>query len=383
VTYQKIQPIPQVEIGSLCFWGEKVVRVVGGDGNFYVRVIDPTETNDNSNSFRAFRQSLVMLTKDEADIKGLTLPVRRKELIDNIYNGWRRLNGSDYRLIDRLRDYILGHYEDTVPNWFALSVASSADDSRQISWATEPHYIDNDVRRKRGRPTTFLRYLVKTYGASFDNEEIERLSYLIGEMLPKRDAFTFEIVNGDELYEYYQRGDGPQSCMRGESYVQMYADNPDVCEMVIVSLDGEYFGRALLWHTDEGQTVLDRIYPNSGIHVELLKSYATEQGWDYLEKQSYEEHFVSRRAYHVTIRRNDNGEFPYMDTFRYCYSDDITDPPFILTNQRNGAYHYILTDTDGSLDHDSDFCRSYEDNDDEEEGEGSGEYTYCGWYNDN
>jgi hypothetical protein len=373
--FQRIQQPEPIAIGSLCFWNEEVVRVVSEDGKFYVRVIDPTVTNDTGASNRAFARSLVVLTTEQADIKGLTLPVRREELLENITSGWRRLDGSDYRLMDRFRDMLYANYSNEIPNWFAKSVASSADDSRQISWATEPHYVDNDVRRKRGRPNTFLKYVVKTYGFNFSTQEIERLSYLIGEMLPKRDSFTFEITNGEGLYEYYQDDDGPQSCMRGETYVQMYADNPNACEMVVIKRDGEYFGRALLWHTDEGDTVLDRIYPNSGIHVELLRQMAIDNGWDYLRNQSYAEDFVSGRGYHVTIHKNDNGEFPYMDTFRFCNSDDISTLPFVLQNGECN-WHYKLTETDGTPEHDASVCHHVETDED-----GYRRHEYCEWYN--
>ena len=372
---------PLAEIGSLCLWNERVVRVLGDEGRHYARVFDPTEQTGDGGMVvhQAFKRSLIMLTNDQADIKGLTLPIRRAELLQNIDHGMYRLSGADWDLVDSFRDLLKGYHSGEIPKWFTNSVASSADDSRQLSWAVEPHFVDNDIRRKRGRVTVFLRYVVKEYGISFTPQQIERLAYLIGEMLPKRDAFAFEIVNGEELYDCYQDDDGPASCMRGETYVQMYADNPDVCEMVIIKRDGEYFGRALLWHTDQGKTVLDRIYPNSGIHVELLKQYAIEQGWDYLQNQSYDEPLVSRATYSVTIRKNSNGEYPYMDTFRYCYSDDITEPPFVLTN-RSGNYHYLLTDTDGDLSHDSDVCRHLiEDEEGDEDYPYRREYEYCGY----
>ena len=364
--------------GDLCLWSDTVVRVreVGPRYSIVEQLPDGVYQ-------RAYTDSLVVISREPPDIKAMTLPDRRRELIENISSHIKSgLSYDDCYLLNRLLHMLKGN-DDNIPKWFSQSVASSADDSRQISWAAEPCYFDDDVRRKRARPKGFLQAMNRLFDNYWTSGDITRLTYLLGEALPARDAYTFDVVYGQEVYDWYQDSDGPETCMRGRSYPRLYANNPDTVGLVVIRRSGDFFGRALLWKTDQGTVFMDRIYPNHGIHVTMLKRWADGQGWDYLDNQGYGQSVSANGNYYTVTLKHHTLRFPYMDTFRYSDSPDIsTDDPIKLHMNddtlrsfgRNGCYHYKFNNTDGTFEHDGSICERYDHED--------CEYRYCGWYED-
>jgi hypothetical protein len=135
------------------------------------------------------------------------------------------------------------------------------------------------------------------------------------------------------------------SCMRGETGPKLYAGNPDVVGLVIVTdrrtkVD---IGRALLWNTAEGTKVLDRIYPNGHRDVvDYLKDLAGNEGWDYRDSQSMDKRaFTSGK--HYTVEVTNVGHWPYMDTF-YTADRIGKDRVRLYTNGHGGAYLQSTSD---------------------------------------
>jgi len=130
--------------------------------------------------------------------------------------------------------------------------------------------------------------------------------------------------------------------MTGESCgnVQIYENNPDKVRMVVY---GNNEARALLWNTDEGSVVMDRIYPCDGIHVNFLHNWAGENGYVYRVNTSSNGGIglSDGNSYHITLRHR--GVFPYMDTFRYC---EISERKVIVSNNYSFG-NVILEDTCG------------------------------------
>ena len=84
--------------------------------------------------------------------------------------------------------------------------------------------------------------------------------------------YSFEIVSGKAITEAYATNELGQSCMVGRPQAETYANSPD-CQLLIVSHKGTPLGRALLWKTVEGPTVLDRLYPsNVTKHVDAVRN---------------------------------------------------------------------------------------------------------------
>jgi len=368
----------EAEAGHLCLYSDRVVRVEEIIDDNYCWVVVPTIFGAQRE--RAYRSALIVIATDAEEIKGLTLPTRRDELIEYLNDPINQYDyGSDYLLLLYFKNILIGEDRtDLIPRWFSDSIACAADDSRQLSWAPEPPYMMSDTRRRRGTPKVLLAAMNRLFGDEeqpiFSKEQIKRLTYLFGEILPGRDMFTFEVVEGDDLMACYQRG--PNSCMRNTSYPRLYADNPETCKMVKIFRKGEYFGRALLWTTNEGKTVMDRIYPGGGIHVRFAQRWAEAQGWDYLENQAAgQSTFASGASYTVTLNhclKNDQPVgWPYMDTFAFSRSADYGDT-MVLNQRIGGNWHFQFQSTSGGFRHNERFCAHVSDD--------RRRFVYCDWY---
>lgn len=163
--------------------------------------------------------------------------------------------------------------------------------------------------------TTIGRYL-RGIGLSYrdiSDSAIENLSYHLAGQGIDYASLPIKVVRGQEIMDAYRDGDKKwHSCMTGQdsNKTELYAINPDKVGLVIYNDKA----RALLWTTDEGKTVLDRIYPNSGVHVHILHRWATICGYAYRTSCGADYTGLSdRKHYHVTmeIKRF----VPFLDTF--------------------------------------------------------------------
>jgi hypothetical protein len=82
----------------------------------------------------------------------------------------------------------------------------------------------------------------------------------------------------------------------------------------------DFRGRALIWTTDDGRSVVDRVYPSdNGSHTNALHLWCEENGYDYKKIQSSSDGCLKsdRMDYTVTMVPPEDGVFPYLDTFKY------------------------------------------------------------------
>lgn len=135
---------------------------------------------------------------------------------------------------------------------------------------------------------------------------------------------SITVVRGKDIQRAYDDRFGGGTCMTGEysKYTKLYADNPDVVAMI--KYENTMQARALLWTTDDGVTVLDRIYPDDcGAHIVAIRLWAEKRGYivrgcNSLPKgNSIPLSDESRRQ--VTLR--DNGVYPFLDTFCFGVVD--------------------------------------------------------------
>jgi len=164
-------------------------------------------------------------------------------------------------------------------------------------------------------------------------------------------------VSGRDIVKYYNEdqykyGDSSSlgnSCMRYDScsdYIEFYAKN-DECVKMVIALDTEdrLVGRALLWTTDSGRKVMDRIY-GSDVVIEKFKKYAISMDYAHKEEQSYNNNsgWVNKDGlftehYEITVKNIYT--MPYMDTFKY--TNDLGSDEMILNN-KGGDYQFSGTD---------------------------------------
>ncbi len=297
----------------------------------------------------------VLVRGDELTIQQKTAePVGAR--IGYLKNSLRGLAGRATPAATRVSQVLLnmmdtGIVESTnpIPWWFALTIAESVDSPQQVSWADRPEVVLDDGRRKRGRWSVFLKRIVKDFGiAGITDKDIEAFAYAVGECFPTKRGFSYEIMEGDGLIETYRST--AHSCMQGmDEYVAWYAENPKTVKIVRISED-RAFGRALLWHMEDGSICLDRIYPNSGRHVDWMIAQAKANGWDWKDNQGFDvPNFHSGTKRVAKMRRPSRGKFPYLDTL--YYADDVTNPIITISNREFRGGDYIRY-TNGTCTHD-------------------------------
>lgn len=129
------------------------------------------------------------------------------------------------------------------------------------------------------------------------------------------------------------------SCMTGPAAakVSIYAINPEKVSLVVMgSL------RALLWTTDDGKKVLDRIYPVGHWLVPILENWATKRGFitRSTKKGGYKSivELNDNSIRSVTLRKffhNGKAVYPYADTFAFI--SKMTANNITLSNHFFGA----------------------------------------------
>lgn len=203
----------------------------------------------------------------------------------------------------------------------------------------------------------------------------------------------FRVVSGEHIRNFYleehhanNSGSLQSSCMRHKkcsSYLDIYVNNPDVCQMLIlININGKIEGRALLWNlyyepktpeinqdnpgkpqigTQSNQPLItkfmDRIYCTNPSKFEpLFNAWARENGYGHKEENNFRNLtgvvLSNGKTIKTTLRVKCEGkytEFPYVDTFR------LYDPRTgILENSNDeedneNAGKYILDRTDGKF----------------------------------
>lgn len=198
------------------------------------------------------------------------------------------------------------------------------------------------------------------------------------------DAFLkFDVVSGYAIAKWYNQSSYEtdlstlgNSCMQYDEcgeYFGIYADNSDVCKLVILYSDREgnikdgkfrsnYIkGRALLWKTNQGDMFMDRIYTNYDSDVELFKQFAEKNGWWCKNIQNSYSDFTAYKGgqlknsptYTVDLKWADYEYYPYVDTLCYLSLNELDsgDQSGIISNNPDVInVQYQLRDTEGSRD---------------------------------
>lgn len=209
--------------------------------------------------------------------------------------------------------------------WFWQSLTLDGD---KIQYAQSREQVDNPKNRRSARLSTFLEMLDRKYGTHHTDGGIERASHAWSAALDIASLHV-EVWVGEDAARAYR--DGPNSCMRNCDSPQFYAANPHKVAMVVVhnGTYNEQSGRAVLWNTDQGELVLDRVYHGGRRAIEgLYRKVAEEYGWSSRWSRDDDPLTVTLRRHMVTCgpRCNRNGcpgngrsvpHLPYRDTFSY------------------------------------------------------------------
>lgn len=230
---------------------------------------------------------------------------------------------------------------------------------------------ENDRWEKKGRQSgkygKILRKVLVEQVPKFKINDSE-LEQLVNHLKACADNGEFQIVSGEDIQYWYdgQRYAGEEdtgtlgsSCMRhNPCYMELYAKNPDVCQMVILVKDDVLYGRALLWE----DKWMDRIY-GSDSTITAFKAYAKKKGFHSKSAQNSDNYdrWVNPETgeeYYKTMTINldtDCEYYPYADTFFFI---DLDGGMISNSEIGNGAQ---LRSTDGDIYDDDRIYDNYDD----------------------
>lgn len=199
------------------------------------------------------------------------------------------------------------------------------------------------------------RMVKKITGNLFPDTAIESFVSTFNVRLGDFSAYKIEVVSGDKIPYWYNvkqytkehHNSLQNSCMRYSNLanqINFYAHNPN-CSMVIATLAGKLFARALVWTLHDGTKYQDRIYYSTEADRKLLIKWASDNNMVY----SYHEangNFTKSLLVEVpfdNIAKNEDIAFPYTDTFKHATrdckyivrtKDDDKDPDFVDWHER-------------------------------------------------
>jgi len=236
-------------------------------------------------------------------------------------------------------------------NQHFLSISQEA--FMQISYARNSEFKYNIEKRIR---CPLGRYIMRNFGI----EKNELKDYVLNSFVQKVWALTqsakIEVVElvGNDITKCYDKfsNSGAYSCMTGgnSKYTELYALNKDKVSLLLFD---EL--RALLWKTDQGVMVLDRIYPSGHCKIETFRNWAKNKGYvlrknpDRLVDDNVVE-LSDDNIYTVSLIHEDT--FPYLDTF--CFGS-INKNKVILSNDSK-IHKHTFHDQDGGYESCNDEC---------------------------
>ena len=175
-----------------------------------------------------------------------------------------------------------------------------------------------------------------------------------------------EMVSGDEIAKWYKSencysgGSLGNSCMLNRDFFDIYTQNPETVNLLIMKSGDKIVARALVWKlkTTDPQLgftyYMDRVYSVRDHQVKVMIAFAEKQGWAYRSIGGvYERGVIYQGKKHddvkmsVQIKKLKYEKYPYMDTFsRYDY---VTGELWNDMRKDNKVRGHVLTSTQGDF----------------------------------
>lgn len=212
-------------------------------------------------------------------------------------------------------------------------VGFSNDSPDMVSYAAKPEFKTNINKRTK---TSFGRFVRRR----LEMKDIP--DHILGDitnfiMTGESPDDNIKVLRGDAVQNAYKNHTGDSSCMTGDSSIltAFYAKNPKKIGMAIATNTRGNSARAILWTTDAGVNILDRIYPSSSSAADMLRKWAKSNGYLMRTSSGIADGNVVKisdgKQHYITLV--DTGYYPYFDTF--CFAD-IYQGKIFLSNAREG-----------------------------------------------
>ncbi len=255
-------------------------------------------------------------------------------------------------------------------------------DTTNTSLADTIYSTDNTEIYSKSRSKIKIGKLInKLFPGKYSASEIEGFVNSFKSIV-ENTAEKFKLVSGDDInywywYENYKVTSGTlgSSCMaRKKDLFGVYVNNPEVCQMLVLTEEDKLIGRALIWKftslkkygdaSVDCEYFMDRQYTIKDSDVIKFRNYAKEKGWAY--KANNNHHSLEPVIYNgdefnanITVqlkkepgRKSDfkYSKYPYMDTLRrYNIESGILDN---IVEREDDTI--LLEDTGGGYSNNSD-----------------------------
>lgn len=197
------------------------------------------------------------------------------------------------------------------------------------------------------------------------NEQIEDF---VNELKAVQDNLKekIEMVSGDEIAKWYKSenchsgGSLSNSCMLNKDFFDIYTQNPESVNLLIMKSGDKIVARALVWKLKTVSPQLgftyymDRVYSVRDHQVKVMMAFAEKKGWAYRNLGGvWERGVIYQGKKHddvkmsVQIKKLKYEKYPYMDTFsRYDY---VTGELWNDMDKNKRTRGHILTSTQGDF----------------------------------
>jgi hypothetical protein len=176
-----------------------------------------------------------------------------------------------------------------------------------------------------------------------------------------------ELVSGDEIAKWYKSencysgGSLGNSCMVNKDFFDIYTQNPETVNLLIMKSGDKIVARALVWKLKTTKPQLgftyymDRIYTIRDHQEKVMMAFAEKQGWAYRTPgtSNWNKSLIYQGKKHqdvkmsVQIKKLKYEKYPYMDTFaRYDY---VTGELWNDQDKNQKTRGHILNSTQGDF----------------------------------
>lgn len=168
--------------------------------------------------------------------------------------------------------------------------------------------------------TTLHKYLVRQQKYAICIDTQKNLALVREALLPPVDKKTIEneftILRGKDVVEAYANAIGSKSCMTGKGKpVLVYAMFPEKVGLLVWK---DKAGRALLWTSDAGVTLVDRVYAGDlDLAQKRYREWAKASDAEMFFRESGKKHFITLGPGVMDIK------LPYFDAPQFMSKDGV------------------------------------------------------------
>ena len=219
------------------------------------------------------------------------------------------------------------NFIDTQTDLKDISVIYLSEQPDEINYKRKNRELNPSDKMKIGK-------FIKKINNDYNPTDIEKFVTLYKSIYLEKKSDPI-IVRGEDLRKAFlikniaaEVGDYATNCMRYEStqkFLDILVENSDkISAVILMNEDGKILSRSLLWNTDDGSIVMDRVYAVDPGWKRVLHNWANRQGYYYRAKDDTKpfnsDIFIHKgiqvvKEFSIKLKKFNFDTYPYLDTF--------------------------------------------------------------------